>query len=292
MSFKSILHEDFTARPVYRRLKGKPPSWDGLFNFSNIAQNLLNIGTVSLGGCSIRRSGGQFECYPISFEMPSSAAMSIFPDLKVEILTELASFQPVRFDDIRTLVFYTHIGLIADFLVMEDDVFLASVAGDKRFASRRHIRRPTLFEPLASAVLLLREGGEVQANRRISASLAAATLRLGVATLELPGDYELEKTVVTLDSYHETLNRITFPDSERSFHLKFRKLGSFRVDGFYSEELNTVVVDPRMADVFYHELGHLIYDRKISISVIIGANDSEEFARLFYRAIKGVDWSA
>lgn len=291
MSSRSILRETFETKPIYRRLKTKPASWDELFSFPNIIHNLRNTGNVSIGGCSVRQKGLNFDCFPISFSMPSADAMMIFPDLKIDILIDLASFQSVGFDDLKALVFYTHIELIADFLRLEEELFLAGIAADPRFAEGRRIRRPTLLEPAASSLYLRREEGRMLSNRRAPIELVDAAIRIGVQTLEVPDDYELERTVVTLDSYGDTLDSIGFPRSERAYNLKFRKLGSYKANGFYSEETNTVIVDPRASDVFYHELGHLIFDRKIPISIRIDANDSEEFAQLFYKHIKHVDWA-
>jgi hypothetical protein len=85
--------------------------------------------------------------------------------------------------------------------------------------------------------------------------------------------------------YDNVLQSIGFPDSERAFNLKFRKLGTYKENGFYSYETNTIIVDSREIDVYSHELGHLIYDRQVQIEYDIDAANSEDYAQKFWDAI-------
>ncbi|MDB5340447.1 MAG: hypothetical protein JWN70_6066 [Planctomycetaceae bacterium] len=52
-----------------------------------------------------------------------------------------------------------------------------------------------------------------------------------------------------------------------------------------------VIVDPRSTDVFYHEIGHLIFDRQVSITVPVHANDSESFAQSLFSHATNKAWA-
>jgi Zn-dependent peptidase ImmA (M78 family) len=97
----------------------------------------------------------------------------------------------------------------------------------------------------------------------------------------LPHDYDLKKTVVTLQEIDNLMNKIKLPIKARRFNLKFKKLGIYKNDGFYSKELNTIIIEARRPEVFVHELGHLIYDNNIKISKKISGVNSEDYAKKF-----------
>jgi hypothetical protein len=259
-----------------------------MFDITHIRHVLETQGALDIGGCAVRADEGRLICYPIDFEMPTDSAMRLLPELDASILRSLAFFQSVAFDDIKSLLLYTHIPLIYEFITAEEDVFMGSLATDPRF--RRRIYRPSLMDVPRSSLFLDRKNSGVTSSRRCSPELISTVERFGVRSLELPSDYDLAKTLAALAEYDDKLRKIGFPNDERGFELKFRKLGSFKANGFYSAELNIVIVDPRYPAVFYHELGHLVYDRRVSINLLLNADDGEAFAQAMYAKITGEIW--
>lgn len=290
MASSSILRDGFEDGEIYKHLRKRPSSWIGMFDINRIQYALDAQGHIDIGGCSVKADEGRLICYPIDFEMPSDIAVRLLPELDISILHSLASFQSVTFGDIKSLLLYTHIPLIYEFLTTEEDVFMGSRATDPRF--RRRIHRPSLVEVPRSSLLLERNERGITSNRRCAPELVSTVDSFGLRSLELPSDYDLTKTLASLAGYDNTLRKIGFPDNERGFELKFRKLGSFKANGFYSRELNIVIVDPRYPAVFYHELGHLVYDRSVPINLNLNANDGEAFAQSMYAKIAGADWPA
>jgi len=66
-----------------------------------------------------------------------------------------------------------------------------------------------------------------------------------------------------------------------TFGLVWEEKEDGMVDGFYSKETNTIIVDARKTEVFIHELGHMIYDNDIKINKKIKGIDSEDYAKNF-----------
>lgn len=224
---------------------------------------------------------GAFVCCPIGFEAPDADVLASFPGLKTEIIHQLQMFLPVEFNKIEELLLYTHLDLIRTYLNCDNEQFIEFTKRDSRFSKSNRKQRASLLETNANSVTL----DAARSNNHVSNELRSAFQELGVLTLELPMDYDVARTITAFEWYDSVLKAIDFPSRERSYHLKFKKLGTYKDNGFYSYETNTIIVDPREIDVYFHELGHLIYDRDIKINSDIEAANSEDYAQRFWDTI-------
>lgn len=110
-------------------------------------------------------------------------------------------------------------------------------------------------------------------------------LELKIKSLELPMDYDLNKTIKALTDFKEIMDKIKLPIKARKFNLKFKKLGIYKDDEFYSKEKNTIIVDARKTEVFLRKLGHMIYDNNVKINKKIKSLDSEDYAQEFQNSL-------
>ncbi len=263
----------------------RPSKWQGLFNIKNIISNFTWVQSQKLGGCSVTMTGRTFTCYPIDFQLPEPRIVNAIPGLKTDILSKLHTFTPVEFNRIEELLLYSHLDLIYAYLTHDGDQFLEMVKQDTRFTPARKKYRPSLLEVNQNSIHIERNETIISSSRNVPDTLLSAFETLGTSSLELPGDYDLNRTLSALRWYNDLLTEIGFPDKERGYHLKFKRLGTYSDNGFYSFETNTVIVDPREIDIFFHEIGHLIYDRGVIINLNVAASNSEDYAQRFWDTV-------
>lgn len=281
MDSNNILTNQYNILPIFKRLKKKPRNWQGLFNFKNIQHNLLVSSSYLLNGCSIKNKNNIYICYPLSYKAINKDKLSIFSDLDLNIIKSLELFKPVDFKDLESLIFYINLPLIIEYLTKNEQEFIqfySSFSDDKPINS---FYKPTVLEVNKNSIYLERKGNQALISKDVEEKLINVFLSLKIATLELPQDYDLNKTIEALEYFKSVMDKVKLPIRARNFNLKFKKLGTYKDDGFYSQELNTIVVDARKVDVFIHELGHLIFDNDIKISKTIKSNNSEDYAIKF-----------
>jgi len=279
MNFNSILTNEFKTLPILKRLKNKPKKWQGMFNFKNIEHNLMINTAFIMNGCSVKKKDGKYICYPLNYKKINEDKLHLIQGLNVEIIYSLNSLKPIFFNELEELVFYVYLDLIINFLEISEQEFNNLLNEQELFFNKFY--RPSVLEVNKYSIYLERNGKECIYNKKIEQTLIDLFLELKIKSLELPMDYDLNKTIKALTDFKEIMDKIKLPIKARKFNLKFKKLGIYKDDGFYSKETNTIIVDARKTEVFIHELGHMIYDNDIKINKKIKGIDSEDYAKNF-----------
>lgn len=277
MNFNSILTNEFKTLPILKRLKNKPKKWQGMFNFKNIEHNLMINTAFIMNGCSVKKKDGKYICYPLNYKKINEDNLHLIQGLNVEIIYSLNSLKPVCFNELEELVFYVYLYLIINFLEISEQDFNNLLNEQELFFNKFY--RPSVLEVNKYSIYLERNGKECIYNKKIEQNLIDLFLGLKIKSLELPMDYDLNKTIQALTDFKEIMDKIKLPIKARKFNLKFKKLGIYKDDGFYSKETNTIIVDARKTEVFIHELGHMIYDNEIKINKKIKSVNSEDYAK-------------
>lgn len=83
--------------------------------------------------------------------------------------------------------------------------------------------------------------------------------------VEIPKEYDLTKLESSLKEISTILNE--FKINEREFIIRFRKIRKLKKTGLFIVSANTIILDPRETDSFKHELGHYIYENKVSVEI-------------------------
>ena len=279
MNFNSILTNEFKTLPIFKRLKNKPKKWQGMFNFKNIEHNLMINTAFIMNGCSVKKKDGKYICYPLNYKKINEDKLHLIQGLNVEIIYSLNNLKPVCFNELEELVFYVYLDLIINFLKISEQEFNNLLNEQELFFNKFY--RPSVLEVNKYSIYLERNGKKCIHNKKIEQTLTDLFLELKIKSLELPMDYDLNKTIQALTAFKAIMDKIKLPIKARKFNLKFKKLGIYKDDGFYSKETNTIIVDARKTEVFLHELGHMIYDNNVKINKKITSIDSEDYAKKF-----------
>ena len=279
MNINNILKNELKILPIFKRLKSKPKKWQGMFNFKNIEHNLLVNNSFIINGCAINKKAQEYICYPLNYQKSNTEKVELIEGLNLEVINSLNNLKPVTFNSLEELIFYVYLDLIINFLNSSDTEFNKIIEEQELVFNKFY--RPSVLEINKYSIYLEREGKEVICNKNIDPKLMEAFLSLKIHSLELPMDYDSKKTIQVLKEFQNIIDYIKLPIRFRKFHLKFKKLGIYKDDGFYSKETNAIIIDPRKTEVFIHELGHMIYDNNIKINKKIKSLDSETYAKQF-----------
>ncbi len=248
MNCNNILISQNKTLPIFKKLKSKPKKWQGMFNFKNIEHNLMINTTFIMNGCSINNKENKFVCYPLNYIKPNKEKLTLIQGLDLEKINKLNTFNVVFFNEIEELVFYVYLDLIISFLEMPEDGFSDILKENDILFNKFY--RPTVLEVNKYSIYLERNRKECICNKKIEKNLIDLFLELKIKSLELPMDYDLNKTIQALTDFKEIMDKIKLPIKARKFNLKFKKLGIYKDDGFYSKETNTIIVDARKTEVF------------------------------------------
>lgn len=276
MNSNNILTNEFKTLPIFKRLRNKPKKWQGMFNFKNIKHNLMINDSFLINGCSIKRKNGTYICYPLNYKKPHEEKLSLIQGLNLETIHSLNNLKPVTFNELDELVFYVYLDLIINFIKMSKEDF--NKITEEQYVFFNKFYRASVLEVNKCSVYLERSGRNCISNRKITEELTYLFLSLKIKSLELPMGYDLRKTIQALTEFKDVMDKIKLPIKARKFNLKFKKLGIYKDNGFYSKETNTIIIDARKTEVFIHELGHMIYDNNIKINKKFMCEDSEDYA--------------
>lgn len=279
MNCNNILISQNKTLPIFKKLKSKPKKWQGMFNFKNIEHNLMINTAFIMNGCSVKKKDGKYICYPLNYKKINEDKLHLIQGLDLEIINSLNNLKSVILNQLEELVFYVYLDLIINFLEVSEQEFNNLLNEQELFFNKFY--RPSVLEVNKYSIYLERNGKDCFCNKKIDPSLIDLFLKLKIKSLELPMDYDLNKTIQSLTDFKEIMDKIKLPIKARNFNLKFKKLGIYKDDGFYSKETNTIIVDARKTEVFIHELGHMIYDNEIKINKKIKSEDSEDYAKQF-----------
>lgn len=279
MNINNILKNELKILPIFRRLKSKPKKWQGMFNFKNIEHNLLMNNSFLINGCAINKKAQEYICYPLNYQKSNIEKIELIEGLNLEIINNLNNLNSVTFNNLEELIFYVYLDLIIHFLDSSEIDFNKII--EERELVFNKFYRPSVLEINKYSVYLEKDGKKIICNKNIETELIEIFLSLKIHSLELPMDYDNKKTIHVLKEFQNIMDYIKLPVKARKFHLKFKKLGIYKDDGFYSKETNAIIIDPRKTEVFIHELGHMIYDNNIKINKKIKSLDSETYAKQF-----------
>jgi len=88
--------------------------------------------------------------------------------------------------------------------------------------------------------------------------------KLNLPLVEIPGDKE-DKNM--LDFFIKLENLIKVLDLKKTnFNLRIRKVKKQGKEGMFIVNANTIILDPRYPETIVHELGHYIYEHKLSFT--------------------------
>lgn len=275
MTFNNILEYKknhiniFSSKRTFKK-------WEDMFNFKNI-DLLINIEKkILLKKCEIKKESDTYICIPYSYNPIND--LSILEGLNNSKIEMMKNYMQVDFNTIKEAVFYIFIDEIVNFLLGLEEV------NDYKINSK--FSRSSILENNKNSFFIEYISKEIYTNMEEEEDILNIFRNLKINSLELPYDFDKDKSLSTMHHYKNILDKLRFPIRKRNFNLKFKKLGNYKVNGFYCLDTNTILVDPRKIDTFYHEIGHLIYDNNIKISKIIKAENSEDYANKIEKHIK------
>lgn len=252
-----------------------PRQWSRAFNISNIAHNVEFFAPYPLNGFLMRKKDGKYVAFPLETKSFDQQAVSGVKEIDRSMVEAVMTLNAITSSSLRTLLFHMHLDLIFP---------VSAAAADKADMEQGSQSRSTIFEPTKKGVTFtLTETTGQAASRRANAEIRPIFERSGLASLELPHDYDSRKTVSAITAIADFLDEVKANPAVRLFHLRFRRLGNYKANGFYSKETATIIVDPRNVDVFVHELGHHIQDNALDLAADIqdAHRDPEDFAQAF-----------
>jgi hypothetical protein len=265
MNSTNILINKNKVLPIFKRITKKPKNWQGLFNFKNIENNLLLNSSFVMNGCSIEYLNNEYICKPFSYKI-NKEIINLFKDLDLDIFYGMLSFKKTSFKSLSLLIFYVYLELIVDYINKDEAEFIKIFKNNLLTEGVNGFYRSSVLEINKQSIYLEKKGKKIVVNQSIDEKLISLFDELKISSLELPSDYEYKKTIDALIYFKQIMDKVNFPIKARKFNLKLKKLGIYKDDGFYSKELNTIIVDARNVNVFIHELGHLIFDNNIKIN--------------------------
>lgn len=279
MNINNILTNEFKTLPIFKRLKDKPKKWQTIFNFTNIEHNLTINTAFIMNGCNIKKKDNKYICYPLNYKKIGEDKLSLLKGLNLEVIHSLYNLKVVVFNELEELVFYVYLDLVIKFLETSEEKFSEMIIEQEVFFNKFY--RSSILEINKNSIYLERDGKNYTCNKKIEQKLMDLFLEMKIKSLELPIDYDKTKTINALKEFKQIMDKIKLPIKARKFNLKFKKLGIYKDDGFYSKETNTIIVDARKTEVFTHELGHMIYDNGLKINKKVKAINSEDYAKNF-----------
>lgn len=101
-------------------------------------------------------------------------------------------------------------------------------------------------------------------SQKIPKSLLNIIIKLNVKELEFPLKYDKTKTTKLLKNLLYILEYIGLED--RNFELRFKKIGHYKKEGLYIKNAKCIIVNPLYSNTLFHELGHHIYENKLSFN--------------------------
>lgn len=277
MNSNSILTNKFKTLSIFKRLNHKPKKWQMMFNFKNIEHNLTINNSFIMNGCSIKKKDGKYICYPLSYKNINK--LNLLHGINLDIVHSLSNFKSIIFNNLEELIFYVYLDLVINFLETPKENFTDLIEKQRILFNKFY--RASVLEVNKNSIYIEKNGKNYTCNKSIEPELINLFLELKIKSLELPIDYDKNKTIVALKEFKIIMDKIKLPVKARNFNLKFKKLGVYKDDGFYSKEVNTIIVDARKTEVFVHELGHMIYDNEIKINKKLIAEGSEDYAKKF-----------
>tara|TARA_B100002019_G_C21255825_1_gene593788 strand:- start:162 stop:1190 length:1029 start_codon:yes stop_codon:yes gene_type:complete len=99
-------------------------------------------------------------------------------------------------------------------------------------------------------------------SKNIDNSIVSILKNINIYELELPASYEKNKVKKLLEDLEYVLNFLKIEN--RSFEVRFKKLGLYKKEGMYLKNAKCIIVDPRYAKTLFHELGHFLYETNTS----------------------------
>lgn len=251
--------------------KIKPKKWEDIFNFGKI-ENIIELeGSIFMKKCELKKNKTVYTCIPYSYDIFNK--IDIIEDIDLLKIQKMKNYIETDFNNIKEAVFYIFLDEIISFLTNFNE--------NNEEYNNQKFSRSSILDINKNSYFIEYMDKEIFTNKIINESILESFQHLKIASLELPYEFSKSKTILNLNEYKKILDLIKFPIKKRNFNLKFKKLGHYRVNGFYCFYTNTIIVDPRKTNTFYHELGHLIYDNNININKKIKAIDSEEYAVKF-----------
>lgn len=282
MNIINILKDNELIRPIFRKLLKFPKTWQAIFNFENIDYNIRSSKAFILNGVSVVLKDRIYICIPFNYKKPNDIDLKLIDGINYSYINSLNNLDPLTFKKLEEVIFYVYLDLIISFLKKSDEFIEVFFEKENLF---NRFYRPNILEINKSSIYLERLGKDILNNKIVPVKICDAVLDLKIKSLELPSDYDTERTVFALNEMKKIMDFVKLPIKSRNFNLKFKKLGTFKDNGFYSFETNTIIIDPRFTNVFVHELGHMIYDNKLKINKSIKASNSEDYAQKFYANI-------
>ena len=101
-------------------------------------------------------------------------------------------------------------------------------------------------------------------SKLINIDLKNSIYILNLPLVEIPGDKEDINLISFFDNFNKVLKTLKL--KQNNFNLRIRKLGKSKKNGLFIVNSNTIILDPRYPEVIYHELGHFIYETKLSFT--------------------------
>lgn len=86
---------------------------------------------------------------------------------------------------------------------------------------------------------------------------------INIPLLEIPANKDTEKNIIFLNDMLKVKNSLNLKKWNFSLRIKKTKKNN---DGMYIKNANTIIIDPRSPEAFYHELGHYIYENKLAFT--------------------------
>lgn len=101
-------------------------------------------------------------------------------------------------------------------------------------------------------------------NRLKDKKLRSAIKRLDLCLLEIPKERDVENLTKFLNELAKTKEKLKLKRFD--FQLRIKKTKKINKDGIFIVSGNTIIIDPRHPEAVIHELGHYIYENKLSFT--------------------------
>lgn len=86
---------------------------------------------------------------------------------------------------------------------------------------------------------------------------------INIPLLEIPANKDSQKIIIFLNDILKVKNSLNLKKWNFSLRIKKTKKNN---NGMYIKNANTIIIDPRSPEAFYHELGHYIYENKLAFT--------------------------
>jgi hypothetical protein len=87
---------------------------------------------------------------------------------------------------------------------------------------------------------------------------------LKLSLVEIPKDYKLFELLMFFRKIKESIDslKIKYPDLQ----IRFKKIRKYKKEGMFISK-NLIIIDPRNPYVFFHELGHFIFENNLDFNL-------------------------